>query len=72
MKKITLSADARLLAKARLIAKSQNKTLNTVFREWLQSFASEADNVTKFRALMNRLRHINSGGPFTRDEMNER
>ena len=72
MKNITLSADSDLIEKARLVAKSQHKTLNAAFREWLLRFTSEAGNVKEFDALMNRLRHINSGGPYSRDEMNER
>ena len=72
MKNITLSADEDLIEKARLVAKSQHKTLNAAFREWLQRFTSEGGNVKEYDALMDRLRYINSGGPYTRDEMNER
>jgi hypothetical protein len=34
MKNITLSADEQLIEQARLLAKSQHKTLNAMFREW--------------------------------------
>jgi hypothetical protein len=36
MKNVTLSADADLIEQARLVARTQHKTLNAVFREWLQ------------------------------------
>ncbi len=72
MKNITLSADEELIERARLIARCQHTTLNAVFREWLQSFTAQAGDEREFDALMRRLRHIRSGGPYTRDEMNER
>ncbi|HUI85215.1 MAG TPA: hypothetical protein VL240_13380 [Candidatus Binatia bacterium] len=72
MKNITLSADEGLIEQARLVARSQHKTLNAAFREWLVNYTRQSGNVQEFDALMKRLRHIRSGGPFTRDEMNER
>ncbi len=72
VKNITLSADESLIEQARLVARSQHKTLNTAFREWLVNFTRQSGNVQEFDALMRRLRHIRSGGPYTRDEMNER
>ena len=72
VKNITLSADESLIEQARLVARSQHKTLNTAFREWLVSFTRQSGNVQEFDALMRRLRHINAGRRFTRDEMNER
>ncbi len=72
MRNITFSADEELIERARLIARSQHKTLNTAFREWLQAFTAQAGDEQEFDALMRRLRHIRSGGPYSRDEMNER
>ena len=72
MKNITLSADEDLIERARLVARSQHKTLNAAFREWLLTFTRQSGDVQEFDALMRRLRHIRSGGPYTRDEMNER
>ena len=72
MKNITLSADENLIEQARLVARSQHKTLNTAFREWLATYTRQSGNVQEFDALMRRLCHIRSGGPFTRDKMNER
>ena len=72
MKNITLSADESLIEQARLVAKSQHKTLNTAFREWLEQFTARSGNVQEYDALMNRLQHVKAGRRFTRDEMNER
>ncbi len=72
MKNITLSADEQLIERARLIARSQHKTLNTAFREWLEQFAAQAGNAEEFDALMRRLGHVKAGRSFSRDEMNER
>jgi hypothetical protein len=72
MKNITLSAEESLIEQARLVAKSQHKTLNTAFREWLEQFTARAGSVQEYDALMRRLQHVNSGRRFTRDEMNER
>ena len=71
MKNITLSADPELIEKARRVAQSENTTLNAAFREWLASYARK-EAVRAHQELMERLKHIDSGGPYTRDEMNER
>jgi hypothetical protein len=72
VRNITLSADPDLIDKARQVAKSERKTLNAAFREWLKDYTSRAGDVRAHMALMERLKHIDSGGPYTRDEMNER
>ncbi|MFI5116820.1 MAG: hypothetical protein ACHP8B_08985 [Terriglobales bacterium] len=72
MKNITLSAEEELIERARLIARSQHKTLNAAFREWLRTFAAQSGDEQEFDGLMRRLHHIDAGGPYSRDEMNER
>jgi len=72
MKNITLSADENLIEQARLIAKSQHKTLNAIFREWLEQFTARNGNSQEYEALMRRLKHVKAGSRFSRDEMNER
>ena len=72
MKNVTFSADEDLIERARDVAKAERKTLNVAFREWLATYAARKGNVQEYRALMERLKHIDSGGPYTRDEMNER
>ena len=72
MKNITLSADEHLIEQARLLAKSQHKTLNAMFREWLEQFTARSGGTQEFDALMKRLKHVQAGRRFSRDEMNER
>jgi len=72
VKNITLSADGDLIEKARQVAKSERKTLNAAFREWLEFYTRRQGDIAAYRALMERLKHIDAGGPYTRDEMNER
>jgi len=72
MKNITLSADESLIEQARHVARSECKTLNAAFREWLQVYAARAGRGAAFDALMRRLNDVQPGRHFTRDEMNER
>ena len=72
VKNITLSADGQLIEQARLLAKSRHKTLNAMFREWLEQVTAQTGGAQEFEALMNRLKHVQAGRRFTRDEMNER
>ncbi len=72
MKNITFSADERLIEKARLKAAKEKTTLNKRFREWLAGYAKQNDAGNTYNKLMEELSHVNSGGKFSRDEMNER
>jgi hypothetical protein len=72
MKNITLSADEHLIEQARLLAKSRHKTLNAMFREWLEQFIAQSGGSQEFEAMMRRLKHVKAGKHFGRDEMNER
>ena len=73
MKNITLSADENLIEKAREIARSQRRTLNDAFRDWLAQFTQQSGSAEEYDALIKRLRQtIRLRGPYTRDEMNER
>ena len=72
MKNVTLSADEGLINQARRVARSQHKTLNVAFREWLTQYTGQAGAAQEFDSLMERLRHVRTGHHFTRDEMNER
>jgi hypothetical protein len=72
MKNITLSADEDLIERARLIARSQRRTLNDAFRDWLAQFSQGAGDAQSFEALMSRLQHVHAGRHFSRDELNER
>ncbi|MFZ0294324.1 MAG: hypothetical protein WAL52_12025 [Candidatus Sulfotelmatobacter sp.] len=72
MKNVTLSADETLIEQARLVARSQHKTLNSAFREWLSQYAAQSGSGAAFDALMRRMIDVQPGRRFTRDEMNER
>jgi len=71
MKKVTFSAEESLIEQARQVARSQHKTLNTAFREWLEQYAAQSGGGAAVDALMRRLSHVRSAGPYMRDEMNE-
>jgi exopolyphosphatase/pppGpp-phosphohydrolase len=72
MRNITFSADKDLIARARLIARAQHKTLNAAFREWLDQFAGSSGDARSFDALMKRMKHVDAGKHFNRDELDER
>jgi hypothetical protein len=71
VKNITLSADEELITQAREFMRSQNRTLNDAFREWLASLSAQR-RLQDFDEFTSKMRHIKLGGPYTRDEMNER
>jgi hypothetical protein len=74
VRNITLSAEEDLIEKARSVARSQRRSLNDAFREWLEQFtASEGEAAAaRFRELMKDLRYVKVDRHYTRDEMNER
>lgn len=72
MKNITLSADEDLIERARSVARARRTTLNAAFREWLAQFTAASGDVQGYDALMKRLKHVDAGRHFNRDEMNER
>lgn len=72
MKNITLSANEALIRNAREVARSRETTLNQLFRDWLAELAGQKDRELQVVSLLTRLNYARSGGPFTRQEMNER
>lgn len=74
MKNITFSADEQKIDRAREIARSRQTTLNEEFRNWLDVYGNNGSpsKAEEFRALMKRLRYVDAGRKFTREEMNER
>jgi hypothetical protein len=72
MKNITLSAEERLIERARARAQSNNTTLNQMFREWLEGVTAEQERTAKIDALFARCDGVNAGGKFSREEMNAR
>jgi len=72
MKTITLSADEEMLEVAEAQARARKTTLNGLFREWLQEISCRDLVLKKADEVISRMSAFNSGGPFTREEMNER
>jgi predicted transcriptional regulator len=72
MKNITFSADENKIDLAREVARSEHKTLNDAFREWLDWYASRRVRRAEIEALFAKLSYADAGRKFTRDEMNER
>ncbi|MEZ5276779.1 MAG: hypothetical protein R3F07_10405 [Opitutaceae bacterium] len=72
MKNITFSADEDLVERARDIARRRKSTLNQLFREWLADLAGQQERENRLRDLDLRLDYAQSGGKFTREEMNAR
>lgn len=71
-KNITLTADEKLIKLAREKASKENSTLNSEFRAWLKRYVTSDRKMIDYDSLMNDLSYANAGGPFTRDELNER
>ena len=71
MKNITLSADENAIEEARIKAKFNNTTLNTLFREWLSDYIRDkniSDDLEDFFSNT----CAKSGRSYSRDEYNER
>ena len=51
-------ADEHLIEQALLLARSQHKTLNAMFREWLEQFTARSGGAQEFDSLMRRLEHV--------------
>jgi hypothetical protein len=73
MKKITLSADDKLIEAARARARAEQTTLNEQFRCWLADYVQQEQKTEFAMALIEELRgQVSTGGrKFVRDEMNE-
>ena len=72
VRNITLSADDSDIERGREAAREENRTLNDAFRDWLKWYGSRRVTRQQIEALYDRLKYVNPGRKFTRDEMNER
>ena len=74
MKKLTLTADARLIEAARQQAASEHTTLDAKFREWLAEYTQRHQRAKQAMASIEEMcKTVRTGGrKFTREEMNER
>ena len=71
MKNITFSADEGLIEQAREKARAENRTLNDAFRDWLAAYTGKESRIS-IDQVRGKWKHIKTGGPYGRDEMNER
>jgi len=72
MKNVTLSVDDGLLQQVRRRAGAEHRTLNDLFRQWLDLYVSYPAASDTYDALMQRLDHVSSGKKFSREQMHER
>lgn len=69
---ITFSANPILIEQARERARKEKRTLNDAFRDWLQNYAAKRTTADHYSRLMKKMNYVRMGGPFTREELNER
>ena len=50
----------------------EHRTLNEVFRVWLESYAAQPGGARGYDEVMARLGHVRAGRKFSREEANER
>jgi len=72
IKNVTLSAEERLVEEARAKADREKRSLNALFREWLEQYVGRENAAESYAELMRRLDYAASGRPFAREELNER
>ena len=72
MTTVTLHTDEELLAKAEKVLAKRGQTLDTFFASELVRLTDGELHSQEYRELMASLKHVDSGGKFTREEMNER
>lgn len=78
MKNITLSAQDDKIDSLRRIAKSENKTVNDLFREWLDKTIAHREKrlrekqLRDFRESVRSINYVKLDRKYTREEMNER
>ncbi|MDX9800532.1 MAG: DUF6364 family protein [Spirochaetia bacterium] len=73
MKNITFSIDERLLKLAKEKASQEQKSLNQLFRNWLEEWTDQNRQVESYDKIMKSLTdRFDSGTHLSRDELNER
>lgn len=75
MRNITLSAKEDLIEKARSIAVSRNRSLNTMFREWLEELDNsqlQGTDEDRLKTLWGKTSYARVGKKLSREEMNQR
>jgi hypothetical protein len=71
METITLTVHKSVIETAQRVAEKQQTTRDALLNEWLSRFAG-IERGRRFDDVMEKLKYVKTGGPYTRDEMNER
>jgi hypothetical protein len=75
MKNITFSAQEEAIERARKVAAQNHRTLNELFREWLDDMnrhVHSEDIAKKLNALWKQTNYLKVGKKLSRDDMNKR
>ncbi len=75
MKNITFSAQEDAIERARMAAREQNRTLNELFREWLEHVSHKVEenkSSSRLEGLWKKTNYLRVGRKLSRQEMNER
>lgn len=75
MKNITLSAKEESIEKAREVAAKKNRSLNDLFRDWLDDIASQSSKqytAKKLQTLWSQTNYARIGKHLSRDELHNR
>jgi len=73
MKNITFSVDEQMLLRAKEKAIREHRSLNELFRFWLENWLRQDVKDDEYKILMDELTSVcEAGGHYSRDELNER
>ena len=73
MRNITFSVDEQLLLRAKEKARKEHRSLNELFRSWLEGWLEQEKRSEEYENIMDELSKVcEAGGHFSRDELNER
>ncbi|MCC5816593.1 MAG: antitoxin [Leptospira sp.] len=73
MKNVTFRVeDDKLIEKARLKARSLNRSLNDLFLDWLKTLSNDNSKNLNYEEYISKFKHIKIDRTFSRNEMNER
>ncbi len=73
MKNITFSVDDNLLMRAKEKAAHEHRSLNELFRSWLEGWLRQGSSSDAYEVLMENLSSVcEAGSHYSREELNER
>jgi hypothetical protein len=73
MKNITFRIEDDVLTRAKEKARKERRSLNSIIQSWLRDWTGQNNQADDYDKLMDHLNEVcESGGAFSRDELNER